>query len=208
MKGGEKQMDEKALTGSDALSIQAMTDRNNGGFMSGDGLGLFFIFALLLMNNGNWGGNGRPVGVTEGELAASQAAQTSQLQMSSLLTGQQNNLFEIANMFSSQNLSMMQQNNTNLINAIQGFNNVQAQIANQTNVLATQIQQLDAKMSSCCCEIKTQMLQDRLDEAERRGVVLQNALDNANQSQYILGQLGRFVAWAGSGSQAAASVAG
>lgn len=46
-------MDEKALTGSDALSIQAMTDRNNGGFMSGDGLGLFFIFALLLMNNGN-----------------------------------------------------------------------------------------------------------------------------------------------------------
>lgn len=45
------------------------------------------------------------------------------------------------------------------------------------------------------------MLQDRLDEAERRNVVLQNAIDNANQSQYILGQLGRFVAWAGSGSQ-------
>ena len=149
------------------------------------------------------GGNGSPYGVSEGELAASQAAQTTQLQMSNLLTGQQNNLFEIANMFSSQNLSMMQQNNTNLINAIQGFNNVQAQIANQTNVLATQIQQLDAKLSQCCCEIKTQMLQDRLDEAERRNVVLQNSLDNANQSQYILGQLGRFVAWAGSGSQAA-----
>jgi hypothetical protein len=203
MKGGEKQMEEKSLSGSDALSIQAMTDRNNGSFMSGDGLGLFFIFALLLMNNGNWGNNGRPFGVSEGELAASQAAQTTQLQMSNLLTGQQNNLFEIANMFSSQNLSMMQQNNTNLINAIQGFNNVQAQIANQTNVLATQIQQLDAKLSQCCCEIKTQMLQDRLDEAERRNVVLQNSLDNANQSQYILGQLGRFVAWAGSGSQAA-----
>lgn len=102
----------------------------------------------------------------------------------------------------------MQQNNTNLINAIQGFNNVQAQIANQTNVLCTQIQQLDAKMSQCCCEIKTQMLQDRLDEAERRNVILQNSLDNANQSQYILGQLGRFVAWAGSGSQAATTAAG
>lgn len=195
-------MDEKALTGSDALSIQAMTDRN-GGIMSGDGLGLFFIFALLLMNNGNWGGNGRPYGVSEGELAASQAAQTTQLQMSNLLSGQQSNLFEIANMFSNQNLSMMQQNNTNLINAIQGFNNVQAQIANQTNVLGSQIQQLSAQVNSCCCEIKTQMLQDRLDEAERRNVVLQNSLDNANQSQYILGQLGRFVAWAGSGSQAA-----
>lgn len=32
----------------------------------------------------------------------------------------------------------------------------------------------------------------------------QNAIDNANQSQYLLGQLGRFVAWAGTGSQAAA----
>ena len=49
------------------------------------------------------------------------------------------------------------------------------------------------------------MLQDKLDEAERRNVVLQNSLDNANQSQYILSQLGRFVAWAGTGSPAAAA---
>lgn len=174
-----------------------------------DGLGIFFIFALLMMNNG-WGGYGaRPMpGVTEGELANSQANQTTQLQLSNLLTGQQNNLFEMANMFSGQNLQMMQQNNTNLINAIQGFNNVTAQISNQTNVLGTQIQALDAKMSSCCCEIKTQMLKDRLDEAERRNVVLQNAIDNANQSQYILGNLGRFVAWAGSGTAATTAVNG
>lgn len=202
-------MDEKTLTGSDALSISAMTDRNNGDFMN-NGLGIFFIFALLMMNNGwgGFGGNRGPIGVTEGELAASQAAQTTQLQMSNLLSGQQSNLFEIANMFSQQNLSMMQQNNTNLINAIQGFNNVQQQVSNQTNVLSQQIQQLSAQMNSCCCEIKTQMLQDRLDEAERRNVILQNSLDNANQSQYILGQLGRFVAWAGSGSQAATTAAG
>lgn len=201
-------MDEKTLSGSDALSISAMTDRNNGNFMN-DGLGIFFIFALLMMNNG-WGGYGaRPMpGVTEGELANSQANQTTQLQLSNLLTGQQNNLFEMANMFSGQNLQMMQQNNTNLINAIQGFNNVTAQISNQTNVLGTQIQALDAKMSSCCCEIKTQMLKDRLDEAERRNVVLQNAIDNANQSQYILGNLGRFVAWAGSGTAATTAVNG
>ena len=188
-------MDEKTLSGSDALSISAMTDKNNGDFMN-NGLGIFFIFALLMMNNG-WGGFGGPrgpVGVSEGELAASQAAQTTQLQMSNLLSGQQSNLFEIANMFSQQNLSMMQQNNTNLINAIQGFNNVSQQVSNQTNVLGSQIQQLSAQMNECCCSIKTQMLQDRLDEAERRNVVLQNSLDNANQSQYSLGQLGRFVA--------------
>ncbi len=78
-------------------------------------------------------------------------------------------------------------------------------LTNQTNVLAQQIAALDTKVSACCCEIKTQMLQNRLDEAERRNVILQGAVDNANQSQYILGQLGRFVAWAGSGSQAAAA---
>lgn len=196
-------MDERSLTGSDALSIQAMTDRNNGNFMN-DGLGIFFIFALLMMNNGGWGGYGRgPMpGVTEGELANSQANQTTQLQLSSLLTGQQNNLFEMANMFSGQNLQMMQQNNTNLINAIQGFNNVTAQIANQTNVLGSQIQALDAKMASCCCEIKTQMLQNRYEDERAKNVTLQNALDNANQSQFILSNLGRFVAWAGTGSQA------
>lgn len=197
-------MDERSLTGSDALSISAMSDRNNGNIMN-DGLGIFFIFALLMMNNG-WGGFGArgPMGVSEGELAASQAAQTSQLQMSNLLAGQQNNLFEVANMFSTQNLQMMSQNNANLVNAIQGFNSVTGQIMNQTNVLGSQIQQLNSKLDSCCCEIKTQMLQDRLDESERRNVVLQNAIDNANQSQYILGNLGRFVAWAGSGTQAAA----
>ena len=195
-------MDEKTLSGSDALSISSMTDRNNGNFMN-DGLGIFFIFALLMMNNG-WGGYGaRPMpGVTEGELANSQANQTTQLQLSNLLTGQQNNLFEMASMFSGQNLQMMQQNNTNLINAIQGFNNVTAQISNQTNVLGTQIQALDAKMSSCCCEIKTQMLQDKLESTQSDLFAAKTDISNAAQSQYLLGQLGRFVAWTPSGTQA------
>ena len=98
---------------------------------------------------------------------------------------------------------MMQQNNTNLINAIQGFNQVNQTIQNQTNVLSQQIQQLSAQMNSCCCEIKTQMLQDRLSDTQAKLVTAQNAIDNANQSQYILSQLGRFVAWTPSGTQAA-----
>lgn len=39
-------MDERTLTGSDALSISAMSDRNRGDFMS-DGLGIFFIFCFV-----------------------------------------------------------------------------------------------------------------------------------------------------------------
>ena len=78
-------------------------------------------------------------------------------------------------------------------------------IQNQTNVLAGQIQGLQAKIDSCCCEIKTQMLQNRLDDAQAALVAKNADISNYTQSQYLLGQLGRFVAWAGTGAPAAAS---
>ncbi len=88
----------------------------------------------------------------------------------------------------------MQQNNTNLINAIQGFNQVNLSIQNQTNVLAQQLQALQAKMDTCCCEIKTQMLQNRLDDAQAALVSKNADISNYNQSQYLLGQMGKWVA--------------
>ena len=99
----------------------------------------------------------------------------------------------------------MQQNNTNLVNAIQGFNNIGLQITNQTNQLSAQMMQMSAKMDECCCSIKTQMLQNRLDDANAKIVEQRNEISNLNQTQTILNTLGRFVAWAGSGTQAAAT---
>lgn len=180
--------------------VALLSDRNNG-FFGGDGMA-FWIFALLFLNNGGFGGYGGGA-VTNADLNASQNAQTQQLQLQGLSDQLSQNKFDLAQVVNAQTSELVAQNNTNLINAIQGFNNLGLQLTNQTNVLSSQLMNLDAKMSQCCCEIKTQMLQDRLDEAERRNVVLQNAIDNANQSQYLLGQLGRFVAWAGTGSQAA-----
>lgn len=101
---------------------------------------------------------------------------------------------------------MLQQNNTNLVNAIQGFNSVNQSVVqgfngvnqniqSQTNQLAQSIASLGAQMDQCCCSIKTQMLQDRLSDAQTL-IASQNAqISNANQSQYLLGQMGRFVAW-------------
>lgn len=195
------------LTASD---VALLNDRGGDANMF-SGVGAFFwVFALLLLNNG-WGGNGnygRGNGVTYADLADSQNAQTQQMQMNNLGIQMADQNYQNAQLINNQTNQMLQQNNTNLINAIQGFNNLGLQIQNQTNTLGSAIQQLSAQMNECCCSIKTQMLQDRLDEAERRNVVLQNSLDNANQSQYILGQLGRFVAWAGSGSQAVAAATG
>lgn len=188
------------LTASD---VAMLNDRN--GMFGGDN-GFFWVFALLLLNNGGFGGYGsRGDYVTHTDLSVSQNAQTEQMMLNNLGTQLADQNYQNAMLVSNQTNQMLQQNNTNLINAIQGFNTVNQNIQNQTNVLGSQLQQLSAQMNECCCSIKTQMLQNRLDEAERRNVVLQNSLDNANQSQYILGQLGRFVAWAGSGSQAAAT---
>ena len=97
---------------------------------------------------------------------------------------------------------MLQQNNTNLINAIQGFNQVNQNLQMQTNQLAQQINQLGYQMDQCCCSIKTQMLQDRLADTQAELVTANGVISNANQSQYILSQLGRFVAWNPSGTQA------
>lgn len=183
--------------------VALLADKNNGGFFGGDGMA-FWIFALLFLNNGGFGGYGGRGGfVTPSELYDSQNQQTNAMELNGIAVELANNKYETANLINAQTNQMLQQNNTNLINAIQGFNQVNQTIQNQTNVLSQQIQQLSAQMNSCCCEIKTQMLQDRLSDTQAKLVTAQNAIDNANQSQYILSQLGRFVAWTPSGSQAA-----
>ena len=186
---------------SDGLSSSdvALLSRDDG--FGGMNAG-FWIFALLLLNNGGFGGYGNRGGfVTEGDLAASQNSQTQQLQLNNLAEQVLNNKFDVAQAINQQTSDLVNQNNTNLINAIQGFNNLGLQITNQTNVLSGQIASLSAQMNECCCSIKTQMLQDRLADANAKIVAQQAELSNAQQTQYILNQLGRFVAWTPSGTQ-------
>lgn len=183
--------------------VALLADRGDGMFNGNSAF--FWIFALLILAGGGvgngWGGNSGYV--TQADLTAGLNNNATQAQLQQIALSSANNNYETARLISDQTNQMLQQNNTNLVNAIQGFNQVNMNLTNQTNVLAQQIAALDAKVSTCCCEIKTQMLQDRLDEAERRNVVLQGIVDNRNQTQDLLGQLGRFVAWAGNGSQAA-----
>lgn len=179
--------------------VALLNDRNNG-FFGGDGMA-FWIFALLFLNNGGFGASGNSGFVTNADLNASQNAQTQQLQMQGLSDQLAQNKFDLAQVVNGQTAELVTQNNTNLINAIQGFNNLGLQLTNQTNVLSQQLMNLDAKMSQCCCEIKTQMLQDRLSDAQAKIVSQEAALNNAQQTQTILNTMGRFVAWAGSGTQ-------
>lgn len=172
------------------------------GSMFGGGNGLLWFIGILIIlgmfNGGGFGNNGNYV--TQAELTAGLNNQSTQAQLQQLSLSSANNNYETARLIQAQTTEMMAQNNTNLINAIQGFNNLGMQITNQTNVLAGKVDALGAQLNECCCSIKTQMLQDRLADRDRQLLEAQNALSNAAQTQTILGNLGRFVAWTASGS--------
>lgn len=159
-----------------------------GGGMDGFGGGSAFvwIFGLLIllgMFNGGFGfGGGRgPAPATQEyvQTAIDNAGINSQLQQLALSTADNN--YQTGILVTNQTRDLMQQNNTNLINAIQGFN----ALGNKMDALGFQLQ-------SCCCDIKTQMLQNRLDDANAALVAAQGVISNANQTQYILSQLGSY----------------
>jgi len=163
---------------------------------------LLWFFAFLFFANGNGGlfGGGRGYGpppASQQDLNEAVNNQTVQQLLNNLTVETANNNLKTVEAIADQTAFMQNQNNANMINVIQGFNN-----------LSQRIDQLGFKMESCCCEIKTQMLQQQLDEARANEVRLQNKLDNRDQTQTILSTLGRFVAWAGSGSQAGTVAAG
>ena len=110
------------------------------------GTNLLWFLAIVLLAGGNgfgglFGGN-RPYGpppVTQENLTEAINNQTLQNQLSSLAVETANNNYETALLLNQQTSSLQNQNNTNLINIIQGFNAVTQQLQNQTNSLGQQI---------------------------------------------------------------------
>jgi hypothetical protein len=169
---------------------------SNGGssFFGSDWLGAFLIIAILFGGGiGGFGARGPMPDVATKEFVQdsvnNQAVQTG---LRDILLSSANNNYETAQLINGQTSALMQQQYTHQIENDQRFFALQQQVS-----------QLGYQMDQCCCSIKTQMLQNRLDDAQAALVAAQNSISNANQSQYILSQLGRFVAWTPSGTQAA-----
>ena len=156
---------------------------------------IVFLFVIMLGGRGFAGGP-EPRGdyVTQAEFTAGINNLGTNNQLQAIALSSANNNYETAQLINGQTNALMQQNNTNLINAIQGFNQVSLTLQNQTNVIGQQIMALSAKLDDCCCSIKTQMLQNRLDDAQAQVVAKTAEISNYNQSQYLLGQMGKWVA--------------
>lgn len=164
--------------------------------MGGGFMWLVLIFVLLFgMGGGIGAGNpAMDAYATQADVNNAIANQTSHLNQQQILLSSANNNYETAQLINNLGMTTMNQNNTNLVNAIQGFNQISAQISNQTNVLGSKLDSISAQMNECCCSIKTQMLQDRLADKTADLVAAQGVINNNAQSQYLLGQMGKWVA--------------
>lgn len=173
-----------------------MNSNGSSSFFGSDWLGAFLIIAILF-GGGMFGGFGRGAmpGPDTSEIVNSAINnQTTQQALNQVLLSSANNNYETAQLINGQTRDIMAQNYTNQINVVQGFNAIQQSLA-----------QLGYHMDQCCCSIKTQMLQDKYDNLENLYRTAQNDISNANQSQYILGALGRFVAYPAQATTAAAA---
>ena len=166
----------------------------NGSFFSSDWLGAFLIIAILF--GGGFGGLGGNRGnyATPQDVQAAVNNQATQTGIQNVLLSSANNNYETARLISEQTLATMNQNNTNLINAIQGFNNVSQQIMNQTNVLGSKLDQLGFQMDNCCCSIKTLIKDNQIADLTNQLNQANNVAVNSAQSQYLLSQMGKWVA--------------
>ena len=177
-----------------------MSGSSTGSFFGSEWLGAFLIIAVLFGGFGGFGFGGRGM---PGNVATTEYVQTAinnqavQDGLRDILLSSSNNNYETAQLINQQTNTLQQQNYTNQINLVQGF-----------NALSQAISQLGYQMDSCCCSIKTQMLQDKYEALENQYRTAQNDLSNAAQSQYILNALGRFVAYPAAAAAVAATTQG
>ena len=141
----------------------------------GEWIGVFLIVAVLF-GWGGLGGNGESVQDAINN-------QTTQASLQSIMLSSANNNYETAQLINSQTRDYMLQNQTNQLAVINGFNAIQSTLAG-----------ISSQIGSCCCDIKTTLLQDKYDAAIRENARLLADKSNADQSAYLLSVMGKWVA--------------
>ena len=164
----------------------------NGSFFGSDWLGAFLIIAVLFGGFGGgfgFGGNNAAYDVN-----AAINNQTVQQGIQNIMLSSANNNYETARLIDNQTMFMTNQNNTNMLTAINGFNATSQQITGGFNSVNQNIANLGYKMDECCCAIKTMLLENRLQDTQIALQNEQNKAINAEQSAYLLSVMGKWVA--------------
>jgi len=164
----------------------------NSSFFGSDWLGAFLIIAVLFGGFGGFGfGGGANAAI---DVGAAINNQTVQQALGAIQLSSANNNYETSRLIDNQTMYLMNQNNTNLVNAIQGFNTTAQTITSGFNSVNQNIANLGYKMEECCCGIKTMLLENRLQDTQIALQNEQNKAINAEQSAYLLSVMGKWVA--------------
>lgn len=160
-----------------------------------------WIFAFLIIavifgwGNGGLGGNANAAAyATMADVNAAIAAQTSAANQQAILLSSSNNNYETARLISDQNMQMMQQQNTGLLTAVNGYNAIAQSLQNGINSVNANIADLGFKLESCCCSIKTMMLENRLQDTQQALADARNVAVNQSQSEFLLNTMGKWIA--------------
>ena len=163
----------------------------------GEWLFAFLVIAVLFGGGGFGfgGGNAAMAGLaTTAEVQNSVNAAVANQNAQSILLSSANNNFETARLIDAQTMAITNQNNTNLLTAINGYNSVAQSLATGFNSVNQNIADLGFKMENCCCSIKTMLLENRLQDTQLALQDAQNKAVNAEQSAYLLNVMGKWVA--------------
>lgn len=165
----------------------------NSSFFGSDWLGAFLIIAVLFGGFGGFGfgGGGAAAAVDVNQALANQSTMQA---LGAIQLASANNNYETSRLIDNQTMYLMNQNNTNLVNAIQGFNTTTQALTSGFNSVNQNIADLGYKMEECCCGIKTMLLENRLQDTQIALQNEQNKAINAEQSAYLLSVMGKWVA--------------
>ena len=164
------------------------------------GSGWIFAFLIVAVIFG-WGGAGFGGGnattaayATMADVNAAINNQSTQAGLNQIALSSANNNFETARLIDAQTMAITNQNNTNLLTAINGYNSVAQSLASGFNSVNQNIADLGFKMENCCCSIKTMLLENRLQDTQLALQDAHNKAVNAEQSAYLLNVMGKWVA--------------
>lgn len=170
-------MDNMSL--SDIAAVMPKNTTDHDGFLEGNGIIILILF-FLIFGFGGWGNNGN--GNLSADMQRGFDTQAVISKLDGLTTGLCDTAYENARLIEQNTVTNMQGFNQTQMGMMQGFNGIQDSINN-----------LSHQMEQCCCDLKTQMMQDKYETLNRDYQQALAAISNATQTQNILNSLGRYV---------------
>ena len=178
------------MTLSDIAAVMPKNTTDHDGFLEGNGIIILILF-FLIFGFGGWGNNGN--GNLSADMQRGFDTQAVISKLDGLSSGLCDTAYENARLIEQNTVTNMQGFNQTQMGMMQGFNGVDKSLCQGFGNVQDSINNLSHQMEQCCCNLKTQMMQDKYETLNRDYQQALSAISNAAQTQNILNSLGRYV---------------